>query len=109
MTHFNSKAIPTNHTDYNCHIKAVKLVQPIMWGPYTPPVINSLGEEADRDIHTHTHALTYMHACMHPPTHAYTHPHTPTHPHRYMLPCTHTHTDAHTIMLSIIKITLIKH
>ena len=76
MTHFNSKAMPVNDTDYSCHIEAVELTQSIMWGPYTPPVINSLGEEADRQrhTHTHTHALTYMHACTHPPMHAHTHP-----------------------------------
>ena len=30
----NSKATPTNDVNYNCHIKAVALVQPIIWGPY---------------------------------------------------------------------------
>ena len=77
MTHFNSKAMPINDTDYSCHIEAVELTQSIMWGPYTPPVINSLGRrQTDRDIHTHTHTRTHIHACMHPPTHACTHPHT---------------------------------
>ena len=54
MTHFNSKAIPTNDTDYSCHKKAVELAQPIMWGPYTPPVINSLGEEAGKQADRQT-------------------------------------------------------
>ena len=26
MMHFNSKAMPTNDTDYSCHIKVVQLV-----------------------------------------------------------------------------------
>ena len=26
MTHFNSKAVPTNDTDHSCHIKDVELV-----------------------------------------------------------------------------------
>ena len=31
---FNSKAIPTNDTDYNYHIKAIELVYPIIQSPY---------------------------------------------------------------------------
>ena len=34
MTHFNSKATPSNDTDYNCHINVVELVWPIIWGSY---------------------------------------------------------------------------
>ena len=30
----NAKAMPTNDTDYNCYIKAVDIVKPIIWGPY---------------------------------------------------------------------------
>ena len=26
MTHFSCKAMPTNNTDYNCHLKVVELV-----------------------------------------------------------------------------------
>ena len=34
MMCFNSKAMPTNNTDYNCHIEAVELVYPIIQSPY---------------------------------------------------------------------------
>ena len=35
MTHTNkSKAMAINDSDYSCHITAVKLVYPIVWGPY---------------------------------------------------------------------------
>ena len=46
--------MPTNKTDYSCHIKAVELVQPIIWVHIMPLVINSLGG-GDTHANTHTH------------------------------------------------------
>ena len=55
--YFNYKAAPTNNIDYSCHITAIELVQPFIWGPHhaischvTVPVINSLGPR-----HTYTY------------------------------------------------------
>ena len=67
--HMNAYVIPTNDTDYSCHIKATKHIQPIIWGlrishHMTPLVINSLGGG-----HTHTHTHTCKHTHTH--THAY--------------------------------------
>ena len=31
---FNSRVMPTNDANYSCHIKAVELVLPNIWGPY---------------------------------------------------------------------------
>ena len=52
-----------NDNDYSCHITAVEIVQPIVWGSYhaishhiTPIVINSLGSR-----HKHTHTRTHTH------------------------------------------------
>ena len=55
---YQVKATPINDTEYNCHIIAVELVQPIIWASYhatsrhiTPLVINSLERG-----HTHMQA-----------------------------------------------------
>ena len=39
--HFNCKAMPTNYTDYSCHIKVVELLFPITLGVHhtTPNLI----------------------------------------------------------------------
>ena len=34
MTRFKSKAMPITDNNYSYHIKAVALVQPIIWSPY---------------------------------------------------------------------------
>ena len=34
ITRINPKIMPTNNINYNFHIKAVKHVQPIIWGSY---------------------------------------------------------------------------
>ena len=53
MMRFNVKAMPTNDTDYSCHIKAVEFIQPITWDLYHT---TSLGG---------THARVHTHTCMH--------------------------------------------
>ena len=54
---------PTNYTNYSCHIKAVELIQPIVWGlrishHITLLVINSIGGG-------HTHKHTHIDVCGH--------------------------------------------
>ena len=34
MTHFIDNTAPNNNTDYSCNLKALEIVQPIIWGPY---------------------------------------------------------------------------
>ena len=53
MTCINTKATPTNSTDYSCHIKTIELVYTIIWVHIMSLVINSLGA----GIHTHTNFL----------------------------------------------------
>ena len=53
MTLINAKATPINDNDYNCHIIAIELVQPIVWNPYHT-TNNSLGG-GYTNINTHTH------------------------------------------------------
>ena len=33
-THMDAYAMPTNDTDYSRHIKAIELIQPIIWDLY---------------------------------------------------------------------------
>ena len=55
MTHYNSKATPTNDTDYSCHINVVQLVSQ-SYGVHILPhyIIYPRGW-----THTHTHARTH--------------------------------------------------
>ena len=81
--HFNCKAIPTNDTDYSCHIKAV----------YRTCLTNHIGSISHhitlliitslRDGHTHT--------CTHIDTHTHTQTHIHTHTHKHILTRTYTH------------------
>ena len=50
MAHINAKTTPINDTDYNCCIKAVELVYPIIWVHVMPLVINSLGDRHTYDV-----------------------------------------------------------
>ena len=50
--HMDTKVIPTDDTDYSCHIKAI---QPIISHHITPLVINSLW---GRRTHAHRHSQT---------------------------------------------------
>ena len=34
--HMDAYITPTDNTDYNCHIKAIEIIEPIIWGPYLP-------------------------------------------------------------------------
>ena len=48
MTHFNYETIPTNDTNYRCHVQAIELVYPLIYGSYYGTlhyyiVIKSLG------------------------------------------------------------------
>ena len=49
MTCMDAKAMPTNDTNYSCHIKAIKLIYQSYGFYITPLVINSFGGG-----HTHT-------------------------------------------------------
>ena len=64
MTHFNSKpAMPTNNIKFSCHLKAVKLVWPIMSSiscHIMPLTIITLGA----DTHTYTNACTHTDVCI---------------------------------------------
>ena len=77
--HFNYKAMPTQDTDYSCHIKHMGWIS----CQITPLVINSLWIG-------HTQMCT--HACTHPHTHTHTHTHIHTHKHTHIHKHTHTHT-----------------
>ena len=61
MTHYNSKATPTNDTDYSCHINVVQLVS------------QSYG------VHILPHYIIYPRGWTHTRTHAHAHTHTHTH------------------------------
>ena len=34
MMPMDAKIMPTDDTNYSCHIKAIELIQPIIWGLY---------------------------------------------------------------------------
>ena len=75
LWHFNCKAMPTNDTNYSCHITATELFKPIIWVhimPHHATIITRLGGK-----HTHTHTHTHKHT--HTQTHTHTHTHTQTH------------------------------
>ena len=95
VTHFKSKATPTNDTDYSCHVKGIEFVQPNnMWSiscHITLLVINSL-----RGGHTHKHTNTHAHTHMHTHTGTHTHAHAHTHAHTHTHTCTHAHMHMHT-------------
>ena len=50
-----AKAMPINDNDYNCHITAIELVLPIIWGLYH--ATNFIASGAD----THTHTFKPVH------------------------------------------------
>ena len=55
MMQINAIAMPTNDTDYSCHIKAIESYGAISW-QITPLVINSLGgRQTNTYAHAHTH------------------------------------------------------
>ena len=54
VTHTNSKTTSINDNNYSCHITAVQLVEPIIWGPYHATSLIALGA----DIHTQTNTYT---------------------------------------------------
>ena len=57
MMRMDAYVIPTKDTNYSCHIKAIELIQPIIWIHITPLVINSLG---GRHTSTHTCIQTFV-------------------------------------------------
>ena len=59
MTFINAKATSIHDNDYNCHVTAVKLVWPIVGGPY----------------HTTSRHQPRKRVCTHTHTHAYRRPH----------------------------------
>ena len=79
--------MPTNDTDYSCHIKAVELVYPIIWGPYhaTSHHYLFIALRISGQMWTiHTHIFT-LHTHIH--THVYTlHTHTHIHTYTYQVP-----------------------
>ena len=55
MTHFNSKAMPTNDVENSCHTKAVELVWLIVWSPYHTISCHKLLIASEADTHTNTY------------------------------------------------------
>ena len=87
---FNSKAMPTNNINYNCHINIVTCLAIFMG--FISHHIRSLVIYSLRSRHTHTHTHTTH---RHTHTHTYTHT-THTHTHKHIHTHTHTHTqDTH--------------
>ena len=55
MMHFDSKAMPTNDTNYSCHIKAVELTDQL----YGSISLQRLLIASCTDTHTHTQTGTH--------------------------------------------------
>ena len=54
-TRINARAIPTNDNDYNCHIKVVELVQPVILGLYHATSCHYLLIASGLRVDTHAH------------------------------------------------------
>ena len=52
--------MPATDTDHNYHIKAIELIQPIVWGLYHTTSRTHIHTHAHTRTHTHTHILKFV-------------------------------------------------